>query len=323
MMVRIEKSKYKDVDSIEISTSKLKAVFLPAFGGKMASFMEKVSKIEYLTQRGGSKYRVQPYGGNYLVGEGSGFDDMFPNIEQYYYDRFPWNGTLLPDHGEIWTLPASYELTDNSIIFTINGVKMPYVFCKKIYFNSETTICIDYTVKNLSPFELDYLWAAHLMLDSEEGARITVDPSFKTAFVTYCKSGRFGGYGARFNYPITTDIHGKSYDASIIRSREENEILKFYFLEKADTGLCMLHYYKRERVFRLRFDKENVPYLALLNNEGGSAEDWDMDYYNFYFELCTAPFDRPDIARKHDKYSSLKPYETRQWTISMEIDGIK
>lgn len=85
MSIKISKSKYKDVNSITIENKHLKASFLPGIGAKLCSLIHKESDREFLYQRLGSEYKLQSYGGDYLKGECSGFDDMFPTIDEYFF----------------------------------------------------------------------------------------------------------------------------------------------------------------------------------------------------------------------------------------------
>lgn len=82
MKVVLEKSNYKDIESVVFLNGHFAATFLPGQGAKMASFKELSNRKEYLTQRESAKCRVQKYDGNYLAGENSGFDVMFPTVSQ-------------------------------------------------------------------------------------------------------------------------------------------------------------------------------------------------------------------------------------------------
>ena len=64
----------------------------------------------------------------------------------------------------------------------------------------------------------------------------------------------------------------------------------------------------------LSFPVAHVPYLAILPNEGG----W-RDLYNIFLEPCTASFDRLDVARLHGQFSTVKAKSTYEWYLNLTI----
>jgi hypothetical protein len=323
METMIKESQYKDQSAIIFGNGHLSTVFLPNQGAKMASLRELSNDKEYLTQRISDKYRVQKYDGNYLAGENSGFDDAFPTIDQYFYESYPWQGTKLPDHGELWTLNFKWKAEKDKLIFETNGVRLPYHFKKSVSFESENTIVIQYVLTNLSEFDMDFLWSGHMMLNVEEGGQVAIDKNLKTAFITYSKTGLPGKYGDTFIYPDAPCGEGKIFKVDKIRPIEEGDILKFYLMEKATKGYVSLTYPKSSRKIELQYPPDKVPYLALMHNERGSKDIWDCDYYNFFIEPCTAPLDRPDVANLHKCGSILKAKSEFSWYLKISVNQYK
>ena len=83
---------YKDLKAISMESRLLSAVFLPEQGAKLASLVCRKSGREFLVQAPGENYKKLEYAGEYVAAECSGFDDMFPNIDEYEYTKFPWKG---------------------------------------------------------------------------------------------------------------------------------------------------------------------------------------------------------------------------------------
>ena len=318
-MTNITESGYKDQKAIVLESNQLKATFLPGIGAKMASLVYKPLQKELLTQRQGEKYKTQPYNGNYLIGEGSAFDDMFPNIDECFYNRFPWEGTRLPDHGEVWQLPWEMDTVGNKAHFKVNGIRLPYVLEKWAGFDDEDALVINYKATNPTPYEMDFVWAAHLMLNANEGDTIEVDENLKDAFVTYCMSKQMGGYGKIISFPLCDDIDGNPVNLQNLPGPVKNDFFKFYFQESMKYGVCRLNYLKEGKSLQVSVPVNEVPYLGMLYNSGGGKNFSDIDGVNFYFEPCTAPFDRPDIARLYNKQSTLKPYEEKSWYLKMAV----
>ena len=318
----IRNSKYKDQEAICLESDTLKVKFLPQIGAKMASLIYKPLQKELLTQRDGDNYKTQEYDGDYLQGEGRGFDDMFPNISESYYDRFPWKGTRLPDHGEVWQLPWKYEVKDNALHCSVNGVRLPYLLEKKVSFTDDETLRIDYKLTNPTPYEMDFVWAAHLMLNTEPGDTIEIDEKLKKGYITHCQTGLHGGYGDIINYPLDKDINGEEFRSDVIGGPEREDFLKFYFLEKMEKGYCRLNYNKLKKGVEFTFPADEVPYMGMIHNSGGGKDIIELDGINFYFEPCTAPYDTTGIARLHDKQSVLKPYEVKEWYLTVSVCDI-
>lgn len=95
--MKINKSFYKDIPSTVLENESLKVQILPEIGAKISSIYSKKHDYEFLVQAPGKKYRKQNYEGTYVLGECSGFDDMFPTIDRCYYGEYPWAGTPLPE----------------------------------------------------------------------------------------------------------------------------------------------------------------------------------------------------------------------------------
>ena len=73
-------------------------------------------------------YRRVPFDGSYVDGECCGMDDMFPTIDVCYCENFPWQGTKLADHGEVWNLACDTKIEGESATFKMHGVRLLYLF---------------------------------------------------------------------------------------------------------------------------------------------------------------------------------------------------
>jgi hypothetical protein len=81
MTIRIYESAYKDQPAITIESQAVRAQFLPTIGAKMASLVYKPRDFEVMVQAPGETYLMQPFDGEYVEGECTGFDDMFPTLD--------------------------------------------------------------------------------------------------------------------------------------------------------------------------------------------------------------------------------------------------
>lgn len=310
-MTQIHETTYKGYPGICMENGALRAIFLPLQGSKLCSLVDLVSGQEYIYQGKTLHYRPCTYADGYLDGECAGVDECFPNIDECYYHAFPWNGTLLPDHGEVWALPWDATQEDESLTLSVNGVRLPYNIRKRISLCGRT-LRMDYTLTNLSGFDMDFIWAAHMMLQAQEGCTFQFPTNLSKAYVTMSDSGTVGRYGDTFHYPGTNE-----YDFRVYRGDSVNDYQKIYFADKLspDSGWAQIHY-PDGSVFEIRFPTEEVPYLGAIQAEGG-----ELDLRCMFLEPCSAAFDRPDIAKLHRMNSILGPRETRSWYLEIEIQG--
>ena len=316
MTVSIRESRYKDQVAVTIESDRIAAQFLPATGTNLCSLIYKPQGLEMLIQRSAARYRVAPYGGDYVEqGECAGMDDMFPTIDRCFYERYPWQGTALPDHGEVWSLPWECHVEEGSRLhFAAYGVRLPYRLDKWVSFADEGVLHIAYSLANLSAFDMDFLWAAHPMFVLEEGAEVILPGGVGQIVTVLSPDGALGGYGDRFTWPVADLPGGEKRDLSHIRSRVTRDFAKYYVKGPLPEGWCALTYPQSDLTLTLSFPVAQVPYLGILPNAGG----W-QDLYNIFLEPATATFDRPDVARLHGECSTVKAGGKYEWYLDIAL----
>jgi hypothetical protein len=314
MKVKISKTSYKNQPAVTIETSQVLAQFLPGIGAKLASLIYKPRDFELLVQRPDPAYRMQPFDGDYVAGECSGLDDMFPTIDACYYDRFPWNGVKMADHGEVWSLVWDHISGDNRLYFKTQGVRFPYQLEKWVSFSAENILRLDYRLTNLSAFDFDYLWAAHMMINLEEDVELVLPTGLKSIAHTFSMDAPFGHYGDEYDWPIARLADGSLYDLRKMRPKSARQAYKYYLKGRLPEGWCGLRYSRSNFSLALSFPISQVPYLGVLPNEGG----W-QDLYNIFLEPCTATFDRPDVARYRKEHSTIRAHEVLDWHLNITL----
>lgn len=314
MNTRISPSTYKDQRAVTIETDQIRAQFLPGQGAKLASLLYKPLDREMLIQRPNPSYAIQPFDGDYVAGECSGLDDMFPTIDVCYYDRFPWVGTKMADHGEVWSLPWEETAGKESLHFSVHGVRFPYRLEKQVHFPNENILRFDYRLTNLSCFDFDYLWAAHPMFTLEEGAELALPHGVERMVGTFSMPGHYITYGDELSWPVDSFSDGISRDFRQLQPKSAGIAYKCYIKGKMQEGWCGVKYQRSNFSLVLSFPVDKVPYLGILPNEGG----W-QDLYNIFLEPCSAPFDRPDAARYRGQGSTLKGGATIEWHLNLTL----
>ena len=305
---------YKNKPSIVLENETLRAEFLPDPGGKMVSLIGKRTGYEFLVQRPNSTYREQPFAGVYVDGECSGFDDMFPTIDACACENAPWQGVELADHGEVWSLPWDVVSANaHSVTMAVHGFRFPYRLEKRIALTESGSLRFDYELTNLSPFDFEYLWAGHLMLNLEECAKVSLPDDCREMVTILSNSGL--NFGDVHRWPYLKDANGETYRADIARSKDVKGFEKYYFTQPLKQGWCALEYPDQQKKIQISFSAVTVPYLGILMNEEG----WD-GLYNIFIEPCSVCYDRPDVAKKHGQISVVRGKSTVKWKMEISVE---
>lgn len=315
MSVKIHPSQYKDQRAMSVESDLIVAQFLPAIGSKMCSLVYKPLNLELLVQRPNPRYLLAPYDGDYVgQGECSGFDEMFPSIDKCFYEGYPWRGTPIPDHGEVWSIEWDCAAENDRLHFATVGVRFPYKLEKWVSFHGDNVLHTDYRVTNLSDFDLDFMWAAHPMFYLEEGAELRLPAGVQQVVTTLSFTGSLGRYGDVFDWPIARLPDGQMRDLRRIRPKTACDAEKYFVKGKLPEGWCALTFPRSDLTLTLSFPVATVPYLAILPNAGG----W-QDLYNVFLEPATAPFDRLDVARLRGECSTVKARSTYEWHLDIAL----
>jgi len=315
MHEKIFRSKYKDLNAITLESGALKIQFLPEFGGKIASLTYKKTGREFLVQAKNTEYKKLKYDGDYCAAECSGFDDMFPSIDRVFYNSYPWKGVEIPDHGEVCGLPWDYSIKNNCLSMCVYGVRFPYKLEKRVRFESDNVLDINYKATNLSGFDMDFLWAAHAMINAEEGGEILVPyKGQQDATCIFSGDEGLGKYGQKMTWPATKCRDGRIQKLNFTPSKsKEGNSYKFYFDDKIPEGWCA-YKYKDGTTLTMLFPPEKAPYLGIWVNEGSFK-----GYHNIALEPCTGSYDRPDLARLHAQNSVLCAKSEYTWFLKFQV----
>lgn len=281
----------------------------------MISFFYKDQRKELLEQSINNNYQCQSYDSDYTKAEYGGFDEMFPSIDECFYPYYPWKGIRIPDHGEVWALPWEYSIDNQKLIMEVYGVRFPYKLEKIVSFINDNILRIDYELRNLSNFEFNYLWAAHPIFYLEESSEIILPEGVKEIITVFSLNGRLGKYGSINKWP---NLKPDNLNLNFAISKDAKDIEKYYLKGKMPKGWCTISYPSLNTLLALSFPIQEVPYLAVLLNEGG-----ELDLLNIFFEPCTSPFDRIDMAILRKECSSISPNSITKWFLNFTVTQIK
>ncbi|TVY02184.1 hypothetical protein [Cohnella terricola] len=297
-------------------TSKLSVTIIPTLGSKMVSLLNKETGREWLW-RSDKPLGNQGYGSAFGDGDESGWDEMFPGINVCAYPDEPWRGRIVPDHGEVWSLPWQAQADNGTLRCNVQGREFPYTLDKAVSFIADDTLRIEYTVTNLSDYPFSFLWAAHPLLRAEAGMKLRVPDGLKTIAMSYSAQTRLGNFGAKHRWPIpdlslfrteSTRDHGAPIDLSVLEPNEGRYAEKYYFADELAEGWAELCDPVTDEAITFRFPTEQVPYLAVWANYGGYA-----GHYHFAIEPATGTMDDLAFAMSENRTSVIAPGGMYRW----------
>lgn len=316
-MTKVKVGSHKGFTQITLDNGVIRTAVLPELGGKIISLMRVASGREYLISLPtGTDFRKPGLGGIFVDYNNVGFDECIPTITACTYPDGSFAGTQLPDHGDVWSLPWQHEVCGTSLLLSVEGRSLPYIFNKRLILDGDA-LRIEYELQNRSTAAFHYLWSAHPLLNTEPGATILLPLDSATLLIDSSKGGRLGSKGESCAWPVATQKDGKTADLRLMRPRGETSD-KLY-TPRLDKGYCGLYYPRTSESILFKFDVTAVPYVGMWICHGGSGPFNPKEPYTIALEPCNG---RPDslleaVARR--EHAALLTQERKQWDLSLEL----
>jgi hypothetical protein len=288
-----------------LENERLRLTVLPDLGGKLGSLVCLESGREHFLQPPEVARRLAEYGAPFERYDTSGFDECFPTVGACHLA----DGTSLPDHGELWSVPWSVtEQTPTSLHTEVAGVAFPYLFRRQVSLDGASLV-LDYQVENRGPVDLTYLWSAHPLLQVAPGDRIELPAQVKTVAVEWSAGGRLEG-----QVPWTPQT-------ALLGDRQRGWADKL-FAGPLLEGWCRLAYSDGGSL-TFRFPVQEVPYVGLWICQGGWPGQGRPGHYTVALEPCTAPVDGLDRALEGNSARVLLPGARARWRVTLEVCSAK
>jgi hypothetical protein len=303
------------LECVTLTNGLVQVTVLPQIGGKMASLRRTASGREFLLQPPERTYQLGSYGAMFEDFDTSGFDESLPTIATCEYPEGQFTGTVLPDHGELWSIPWKYELRDGQICLEAAGTRLPYVLRKRVAIESETVI-IKYELESLSEAPFRYLWSAHPLLSIESGCRIILPSDVSRMLINSSHRSRLGSPGDKCGWPLH-GVNGNRVDLSKIGSRSDCSADKL-FSNRLAQGWCAMHYPSSDESICFRFDTHDVPYLGVWICQGGWPND-RAGHFTVALEPCTSSYDSLAEAIRSGECELLPPGSIKRWELRIEV----
>jgi galactose mutarotase-like enzyme len=312
-MNSMRRGEYCGVPALVLENDLLRTVVLPDRGSKMASLLYKPDNVELLWQPPDGCYPPARYADPYDARHATGFDEMFPSISSCHYEAYPWAGTTIPDHGEVWSMPWAWTIEHDEVSLEVYGVRFPYRLNKRIRLQPNC-VEIAYQATNLSCFDMDFLWAAHPLFSVSPGVEIAVPPDMGS-IVNAAAGPRLPEYGQVYSFPHCQSANGATLELNRVPPYNGTGYQKYYFSGPSVDGWCELRSPRNGLSVRLAFPVQEVPYLGMWVNEGG----WNGQY-NMAPEPATGAMDRIDAAKLWGMNSILPAHQSKSWWLHISVN---
>jgi galactose mutarotase-like enzyme len=294
----------------------MRIVVLPEWGGKIASLYDRRRKREWLHTNPNFRFRLPVYGsdyvGDYDIG---GFDECFPNIGSGPYPVWPWQGIMLPDHGEVWALPWDVARDSAGLTLTVEGVRLPYRLEKRLELRSDG-LWMGYRALNRSPFDMPVLWSSHPLVNVRAGMRLQVPAesvrvdscNARFAELTGLEPGQIVSWPMIAGQDMRTIPGPEAETAAKLTARQLREGI-VALVDPADEARLAFH-----------FEPASVTHCGLWLNYGGWAgKPGAAPYYNIGLEPCIGVADRLDLALQAGEAGLLPARGELSWHLQLRL----
>jgi galactose mutarotase-like enzyme len=286
----------------------LRIVIVPELGSKIVS-LRCFGGREWLYQ-GSRPLGNNGYASAFDESDGRGWDEMFPNIDPCRVPTAPWKDVLLPDHGEVWSLPWQVEsISDNALTLKVHGIRYPYELHKRLVLKEDHVVRFDYHVKNPTPFPMPFFWAAHPLLSVQPLDHVVLPQDCRDYVVSNSTLPNVEPQ-AVYQWPYI----GQSQRLDVVAEERSGEAHKLFFRDKMRVGeAAVASADGRERI-EFRFSPEEIPYLAVWVNDGG----WRNEH-NLALEPAIGFLDVLHSVGGPIANEYILPYGDREWSLEVQL----
>lgn len=314
---RLDAITWRGFDALMLENASVRAVVVPALGGKIASLVDLRSGREWLW-RSQAPVEAPRYAAEFVPRHDiGGFDECFPSHGPSFFPAGPWAGTPVPDHGEVWALPWRVEtFCDGSALevrMTVHGVRFPYRLERVLMMTADApSLRLAYTATNHAPMPLPYLWNAHPVFQVQPGLRVTLP--LRELTLDGSTEGRFGRAGATLDWPEPTDTHGVGWDFSTLPAVDETLMLEAH-ARSPQLGYAALQDPALGCELRMQFDPSEVTHLGLMLNLGARGAPYTLAL----FPAIGAPGELATSYRHYREYGELPANGRNAWQLELVL----
>jgi galactose mutarotase-like enzyme len=300
--------------AIALRSEQMEVIVVPTLGAKLTN-LRRLRGREWLW-RNDQIALAPPVAGTSYVEEADsgGWDECFPTV-----GSCPLPGQsdiMLPDHGELWSLPWECRVYDfaggTAFTGTAKGKVLPYDFHREVILERAAPVVrLHYRLRHLGETPFPWIWSAHPLFNVQPGTLLTL-PSVRHARVD-AAVGRNEKKGDTISWPPENN-------ASFQFPDNQPWAMKL-FADIGPSGRTILTDPRQGEQLELVVSPDAVPQIGMWINCGGWAPEGRQPYYNLGLEPCIGAPDRLDEAVASWKLAhTLHPGEVREWNLEIRLN---
>lgn len=303
--------------TLTLDSGLLSVTVVPELGGKITSIRDLRSGREWLWRSPSVPYKRLPYGTSYVrEADTGGWDECVPTVAACTYPLAPWQGTPIPDHGEVWPQSWALEIrgdpSEEIVVSTqAHGVALPYLFQRQIRLaKGANTLRFDYRVENLSDADMAFIWSAHPLFAVTPGMRVRLPEDARLNVYMSVPPTEVVGEPP-FTWPVSVKTDSEILELSELPDVSAGTAFKLWSDSLSD-GWAVIE--ADDGAFRFSFDPELIPQVGLWLNAGGWSGSGGEPPYNLALEPCIGAQDSLfEAVTRHQQYAMLTPHGSRTW----------
>ena len=256
---------------ITLHNDSLRVQILPEEGGKVASFFDVRTNLEFLLQPAQTLRPPRAFDpwDRFENSACSGIDDCLPSVGDCGPET---EGGPVPDHGDFWRLP--WEVVNSSgahsLSLAATGYSRP-LRIEKQFVLDDSSLRIHYRIRNLGDATVPFLFALHPLFAIDPGDRVVLPAEVSTLRVESSRLERLGSRSALIGWPKPFGA-GSALDLSLTETASA-AIAEMLYTDRLQSGWCGLYRSQSGLGVVMRFDTQRLPYLGLWLCYGGWPEN--------------------------------------------------
>jgi len=208
--------------TVILENQTLKISVIPEYGSKIFEFVYKPSDRDFLYHNPRMEMRTPVYGQYADNWWNGGIDEALPSCYGGEY-----KGDILPDFGELWSLPWSWEVqNDTAEEVTLHlwrsTIIAPLRIDKWLTLRKDSSaLFVKHRITNLSHRKERFLWGIHPSFDVTPDFRIDT-PAEKVVIVYSRPDDRLGKPGSSYRWPYVQNRNGEKEDMRVVKDLASN-----------------------------------------------------------------------------------------------------
>ena len=325
---RHDETDYEGLPALVLENGLVQLTILPSLGGKISSIKDLSTGREWLWQNPHLPMGPVQYDASFVEQyDTGGLDECFPAVSGGVYPAEPWQGAIIPDHGELWCQPWQYEWLEASaerLVLKMGcyGVRFPYHFTRTLTLSAgSASLRLAYTVTNLTGFDFPFIWSVHPLMNIEPGMTLRLPASVAVVYPEGSTPGFLGDYDTAVAWPLLKRGPADEIDLSIVPQVGVGQAAKLYSarLTGSEPVVASLADPSGQHAFSFRFRPDEITHIGLWLNYSAWAGYGSEPYFNLGLEPCIG--DSDDLAKltSTGRAAILAARKVRKWSLELNV----